>query len=154
MRALEYGLLLSLLLVTSACSKAGPRLAATSGVVTYQGNPVVDAQVVFVSSEKFEGRTWPASSETDGDGKYVLTTAGVGQGALLGKHSVTITKRGLSPGAIPGSPAVGHESLPEMQAYMQPGPALIPKKYFSPVTSTLEVEVKSGNNTHNFDLKD
>lgn len=137
----------------SACGKGGPPLAATSGVVTYQGDPVVDAQVVFMSLEKFDGRTWPASAVTDGDGKYELETPGVGRGALIGKHSVSITKRGLSPGAVPGSPAVGNETRPEMQAYMQPGPPLIPKKYFSPVTSGLDAEVQAGGSTINFELR-
>ena len=109
---------------------------------------------MFMSNEKFDGRTWPASAETDGDGRYDLETPGVGHGALLGKHTISITKRGPSPGAMPGSPAVGNETRPEMQAYMQPGTPLIPKKYFSPVTSGLEAEVKSGSNTFNFELQD
>ena len=120
----------------------------------YQGQPVEGADVVFMSEEKFEDRTWPASAKTDASGKYVLETPGVGHGALIGKHTVTITKRGPSPGAIPGSPAVGNETKPEMQAYMQPGLPLIPKKYFSPVTSGLEADVLSGSNTFDFELKD
>jgi len=107
-----------------------------------------------MSMEKFDGRTWPTSAVTDGDGKYELETPGVGHGALIGKHSVTITKRGPSPGTRTGSPAVGNETRPEMQAYMQPGPPLIPKKYFSPVTSGLEAEVRPGGSTINFELRD
>ncbi len=153
-RALTLWLLLSLLCLLSACGKAGPPLASTSGVVTYKGEPVVGAQVMFMSNEKFEGRTWPASAETDGDGKYDLETPGVGHGALLGKHTISITKRGPSPGAKPGSPAFGKETQPEFQRYLEPGPHLIPKKYSSPVDSGLEADVKSGSNTFDFELKD
>ncbi|MDB5391000.1 MAG: carboxypeptidase regulatory-like protein [Planctomycetaceae bacterium] len=153
-RVVPSGLLLSLLFVVAACGKSGPPLASVSGVVTYQDKPVVYAQVVLMSIEKYDGRTWPASAETDEDGRYVLETPGVGNGALVGKHTVSITKRGPSRGAAPGSPAVGNESRPEMQAYMLPGPALIPERYFSPVTSGLEAEVKPGSNTFDFKLKD
>ncbi len=153
-RTLSLPVALLCVCLIPGCGKAGPPLAATSGIIKYQGQPVEGADVVFMSTEKFEERTWPASAKTDASGKYVLETPGVGHGALIGKHTVTITKRGPSPGAIPGSPAVGNETKPEMQAYMQPGPPLIPKKYFSPVTSGLEADVLSGSNTFDFELKD
>lgn len=148
-----YLLLLSLVVI-SGCGQAGPPIAATSGTITYQGKPVDNADVLFSSEEQFEGRNWPASAKTDKDGKYVLETTGIGKGALLGKHTVTITKRGPSPGAKPGSPAVGNETKPQFQAYMMPGPALIPEKYFSPMTSKLEAMVDSGGNTIDFALTD
>lgn len=153
-RTLPLWLLLVPLCVIPGCGKAGPPIAATSGVITYQGKPVDDAQIVFMSEEKYEGRTWPASARTDKAGKYVLDTPGVGQGALLGKHTVTITKLGPSPGPMPGSPAVGNETNPQFQAYMKPGPSLIPKKYSTPVNSGLEAMVMSGSNTFDFELTD
>ena len=153
-RTLPLWLFLSCWCVIPGCGKAGPPLAATSGVVTYQDKPVEDADVVFMSLETHEGRTWPASGKTDKTGKYVLETPGVGPGALLGKHTVSITKRGPSPGAKPGSPAFGNETKPEFKAYLQPGPPLIPQKYFSSVTSGLEAKVESGGNTIDFALQD
>ena len=80
---------------------------------------------------------------TDAEGRYALTSIKTGDGAVVGKHVVTIEPAtpgmSLTPGEAPRSPKP---------------PTQTPPKYATAATSGLNVEVASGNNTHNFELKD
>jgi hypothetical protein len=71
----------------------GSGLASVSGRVTCKGQPLANAAVVFSPVPNAEGDRESgkaASGSTDADGRYVLTTAGEGSGALVGKHRVVV----------------------------------------------------------------
>jgi hypothetical protein len=77
--------------VLGGCSRAPkhPPTAPVHGTVTYHGKPVEGAQVAFLCSQA-GGR--PAIGKTDAEGRYTLSTFGVNDGALIGRHSITISK--------------------------------------------------------------
>lgn len=59
-----------------------------SGVVTYKGQPVAGADVTFASESGNRG----AFGRTNEEGKFKLSTFGVNDGAIAGKHTVTVLK--------------------------------------------------------------
>lgn len=67
--------------------------AKVSGVVLCEGKPVRGAQVYF--SPQMTGKTAevgkPGFSWTGEDGRFVLSTYGEGDGAVVGKHVVRVT---------------------------------------------------------------
>jgi hypothetical protein len=129
--------------------KSGPKLAPVSGTVTYNGKPVVKATIVFYPEQ--DGARG-AMGETDDQGRYTLWTYAPGDGALVGKHLVSITLRG------PAEKATIHPSLKGEglgEAYYDQvsgtGKPLIPEKYFTPQTSGLTAVVVAGrHNTFDF----
>lgn len=121
----------------------GPELATVSGTVKYKGQPLENAQVVFLPET---AGAPSASGTTDKSGYYQLMTRIPGDGAILGKHRVTVTARGPSKPLPPG------QSVSGMPDDAEPGDPLIPEKYFLPDTSELTGEVKSGKNTIDFEL--
>jgi hypothetical protein len=71
----------------------GPALAPVKGRVTCNGKPVAEAAVTFApvaasDQDKEPGRA--ATGFTDADGYYVLSTHKAHDGALVGKHRVTV----------------------------------------------------------------
>jgi hypothetical protein len=65
-----------------------PKRVPVSGSVTYKGKAVEGATVGFLG----EGAPRIASGVTDKDGKFTLTTYEPNDGAIPGKHTVTVTK--------------------------------------------------------------
>jgi hypothetical protein len=65
-----------------------------SGVVTCQGKPVSNAFVNFTplpDANRATGqRGRPALGLTDSEGRFTLTTYNDGDGAIVGKHTVTV----------------------------------------------------------------
>jgi hypothetical protein len=119
----------------------GLTLAPVTGLVTYRGQPLADAQVVFLPDTPGQ---LPAMGMTDAQGKYELLTIVPGDGASLGKHRVTVTARQQSAApAEPVAPGTGPTGAPR-----------IPEKYFSFDTSGLTAEVKSEGTTADFALSD
>jgi hypothetical protein len=72
------------------CGEAGPEipeLAPATGVVTQGGQPIADAIVTF----------WPENGgssvgNTDAEGRFELKYLGSTPGAIIGKHTVKISK--------------------------------------------------------------
>ncbi len=72
------------------CSKGGIPVIAVTGEVTYNGQPLAEAMVMFVSQT--EG-VRNASAITDSQGRFELTTAGAkDKGAMSGSFMVLVTK--------------------------------------------------------------
>ncbi|WP_166820680.1 carboxypeptidase-like regulatory domain-containing protein [Thalassoroseus pseudoceratinae] len=69
-------------------TKDRPKVVPVSGTVTYNGDPVEGADVVFRSSAK----GGPAYAKTDAEGRFELTTYEPGDGAVPGSHQVRISK--------------------------------------------------------------
>lgn len=67
--------------------------AAVSGIVTCEGQPVAEAQVFF--APKMTGKTAevgkPGFSWTAEDGRFMLSTYGDEDGAVVGTHVVRVT---------------------------------------------------------------
>lgn len=132
-----------LLSAVAGCGKTDGSVSVR-GTVTYGGKPVPHAKVVFIPESP---GVLPLSGLTDTNGHFVLTTAVPGDGASVGKYRVTIEARGpekVRPPDAPGGVAAGNA---------EPGEPLIPVQYFIPGMSGLSAEVKSGDNTFDFDLK-
>jgi hypothetical protein len=73
----------------SGCSRSGTSATApVKGTVTYNGAPAGDVRVIFTPES---GR--PAIGDADSEGRYVLTTFEPGDGAVPGKHKVSISDR-------------------------------------------------------------
>jgi hypothetical protein len=124
--------------VVAGCNRSGLNLAYVEGVVTYNGQPVDHAGVLF------KPVTGPfAMGTTDAEGKFTLTTAN-NPGALIGEHIVGISKSKTT--AI----QMKNEALPRYKVEY-----FVPQKYASPATSELKATVssKKSENRFTFDLK-
>lgn len=65
-----------------------PPTVPVKGKVIYQGKPVKDAVVMFFPADDVVGN--PGIAKTEADGAYQLTTYETGDGAVPGKHTVTV----------------------------------------------------------------
>jgi hypothetical protein len=74
-----------LLVLMAGCGTSGPQMAAVSGTVTLDGNPVSDAIVEFTPEK---GR--PSRGVTDDAGRYDLSYTQDQMGAVVGVHKVKI----------------------------------------------------------------
>jgi hypothetical protein len=108
-----------------------PPLGQVKGKVTLDGKPAAGMSVIF---EPTDGRS--STGLTDKDGLYTLDFGPGHKGAMLGKHKVRMTKN------IDADPA----ALAAAKGPPQP----IPVRYND--KTTLEADVKSGENEFNFDL--
>lgn len=120
--------------IVTGCGNRGPALGYVEGVVTIDGAPLPGARVIFTPVDG--GRS--SMAVTDGSGHYVLGFAAGEQGALVGKHKVTISTFEAGETDDSGK-LVGH--VPER----------VPAKYNQ--NTTLEVEVKRGRQVFDFPLQ-
>jgi hypothetical protein len=112
-----------------------------TGKLTYQGQPVADAVVVF-NPPAADSATLGGTATTDEQGAFQISTnSSSGQmqrGIAPGKYVVTVSKL----------------SLADTKTMSAPPRNLLPKKYFSAKTSDLSAEVKTGaDNRFDFVLK-
>jgi hypothetical protein len=136
-----------LMAVAAGCGQSAnqPAVAPTAGVVTYNGSPLANAQVVFIPADSSGSRV--ATGKTDASGAFVMSTFGKDDGAIPGDKLVTVVAqeevKSAKEGNEPGSPG-----------YVAPK-ELIPKKYFSEATSGLKASVVAGKqNRFEFALTD
>jgi hypothetical protein len=131
--------LLTATILAAGCGEGGlPARAPVSGRVTFQGQPLANAQVTFTPIGEEAAR--PATGRTDDQGRYVLGTYTVDDGAMLGQHRVSVIARGPDRPPKPGEFGSG------MPGEQMPGDSLIPVKFFSPDSSGLTKEVVNGAN--------
>ena len=119
--------------------------------VTYNGKPVDNAVVTFFIQG---GEPAPAYGKTDAQGVAKMKTYVEGDGAVLGKHKVTILKSetvGETPSVDQNSPDYKPPTGNEPPPVIKP---LVPVKYTNPATTDLVVEVTGGPNDFKLDLKD
>jgi hypothetical protein len=127
-------------LVLSGCGKGHPGLVPVTGTVTYRGQAVEGARVMFMAAEATSGNTPAANGKTDAQGRFSLMTFVPGDGAVPGNYRVLITKR---------------EEMPDPQQPKSPYKItrdLLPTRYGNPSRSGLKVEVKAGQ-TNDFEFK-
>lgn len=130
-------------LTFAGCGPKRPETAQVSGRVTYQGKPVVEGRIMF---QPEQGR--PATASIAADGTYRLTTFEAGDGAVLGRHRVTIESRRIT---VPNAPK---SFADETKAPVGPPKVewLVPEKYSNRETSPLTADVKPGRNAIDFDI--
>jgi hypothetical protein len=134
---------LAVVLTCSACESqpVNPDMVPASGTVTYQGQPVANANVTFHSD------TQGGFGLTDAQGRFQLQSISPDDGALPGTYPVSIIKMEVTAPKF-------DEGHPQ---YVPPPPPkyLVPKKYSDPRTSGLSATVERGKeNEFKFELKD
>jgi len=154
-------------LTVTGCSGSGrPAIAPVRGTVTYKGQPVAGATVVFLCP----GAPRLAVGKTDERGEYQLTTYESNDGAMIGNHVVTVKKKstaaetahtdaGATGEALQGealSKAIAQSMRESSQDAKKAEKArsLLPVKYAYLKTSDLRKEVVDGENVINLDLTD
>ena len=126
-----FGLAIALAAVTGCGGGSTPDVGLVIGTVTMDGKPLENAAVIFSPPN---GR--PSMGLTDSNGKYELNYIRDTKGAVPGTHQVRITTQ------------------PESRPDDYTGPEFketIPAKYNT--DTTLDAEVKAGENTFNFELE-
>lgn len=125
------------LLSLSSCGDGRPQRFAVTGTIAYHGQPVTDAQVMFMPKE---GR--PAAGMTNVDGRFTLTSFAAGDGTLPGEHIVCVSKTVPDPNSNP--------KLPYGRTI-----SVLPQRYQSYASSPLRANVTpSDSNDFRFDLSD
>jgi hypothetical protein len=120
-----------LLLVTPGCGETRDDLAAVTGNVKLDGQPLPDAIVKFIPQG---GKGVVAVGKTDGNGHYYLMASRTAEGASIGQNKVRITTYDIL----------------DQGGKQVPVPEKVPTKYNS--ETELAVTVESGDNTFDFDL--
>lgn len=133
--------------------KGRPKVYPISGKVVYKGEPVTGADITFICEEKERS----AFGRTDSQGRFKLTTFSPNDGAVEGKHVVTVVKIEQTE-AIPqpsiDDPAYDPEAV-NRAAAAPPPKSLVPPKYGNAKTSDLFVVVTAGENPEiTLELKD
>ena len=113
--------------VTCGCGDGRPDLAAVSGRVTIDGQPLTKGSISFIPAK---GRQ--AGGAIESDGRYVLTCFEKGDGAILGDYKVAVN---------------GVEYLSETLLKWH-----APKKYSNPATSGLTAAIDGPRDDLNFEL--
>ena len=101
MRNMVRGGTVALLILSLAgCGRSLPTTYPVKGTVTLDGKPVAGAGVLLIPKE---GR--PAHGVTDENGAFTASTFGEGDGALPGRHVVTVHAQEIqrSHGQRPGT---------------------------------------------------
>jgi hypothetical protein len=130
--------------LSSGCGSGRPATVPVKGTVTYQGEPVEGAAVVFFGA----GRQ--ATAETDAEGVFSLMTFEPNDGAIPGEYTITIAK--MESAATPSEGDPGRE--PPKTSTTKPK-SLIPTKYGNPQESSLKETVTAGApNEFTFELTD
>ncbi len=116
------------------------KTVAAGGVLTFQGKPLENYQVIFHPKDKQR----PASGRTDADGRFQMGTNRPGDGATPGSHQVTVTYAGPVTNLAPG------DELKEVP----PPKIVIPEKYGSVESSGVTQEIPAGGDSNlKIDLK-
>ena len=135
--------LIGLVLLSAGCGGAdydGPERAAVSGTVDLDGAPLPFGTITFKATG--DGRTANGTIE---QGAYSIPEE---LGPNVGQYMVEIRGYAKSPADL-GEGEGGEEEEEEQEFDL--GPEVVPQNYNT--TTTLEVEIVSGSNTHDFPLK-
>ncbi len=143
---LHRGIFLVATITLAGCSGQSG-LAKVNGKVTYKGQPVSGATILFMG----DAGTRPATAVSSSDGSYSLMTLDA-KGAMPGNYSVVVTKTDAPPAGEPPS----MEDAAKAANRPPPKPKeLLPAKYSDATKSPLKAEVKLGQaNTIDLTLAD
>ena len=152
-RSLSAVLLLMMAVTLAGCGEDGPDFAPVTGTVTYKGEPVADASVIF------QPEAGPvAAGTTDAQGKFTLMSKDK-EGAAVGPGLFTVVKVEKTAEVMEVKP--GEETEAMMQQVNEKDrpkspKSLIPQKYNNPASSDLKftVDPDGANNDFKLELKD
>ena len=128
----------TLLLCYCGCSGSSSNFGTVEGTVTLDGKPLSGVSVMFYP----ESGDRSSTGETDENGKYSLRHTRKIDGAVIGKHRVTISTNDLADIYEDGGAEVTTKKR-----------KTLPRKYTDQNQSGLSGTVESGNNTIDFPLK-
>ncbi len=154
------------LLTLAACRNDLPATQPTTGTVTFQGEPVAGATVLFIRGDGTLTAGELAMGRTDADGRFRLTTHVSGQqeaaGAMAGDYVVTISKlippRGMSDSQyqslVDAAHKIGETGQMVPPEKQPPDPVeMFPEQYSLLAKSELRATVTAGEpNDFRFDL--
>ena len=133
-----------------------PKVAPVNGTVTYNGEPVPNANISFTPEDTKIGHA--AMGTTNSSGKFQLTTFNTNDGAIPGKYKVAIIAQtnpleGVAPGRADVQLQLGQgQNVPGVKK-LEKAKALIPEKYFKDETSGLVYTVESDGSDINIVLE-
>ena len=122
-------------LLSAGCGGSGPPLGKVTGQVTLDGQPLDRALVQFAPDAGGRG----SFATTDEEGRYELIFTADSKGAVVGKHTVTITT---------ASEEEYNEDTDETTPARE---EILPARYHE--NTELTADVKSGGNTIDFPLE-
>ncbi|MCC6508649.1 MAG: hypothetical protein IT423_06060 [Pirellulaceae bacterium] len=153
----SFGIGLVIALATgwlTGCGSRPENLESASGIVTLDGQPVAEANVMFHPTE---GGPRPSYGTTNERGEFQTSTFGLNDGALVGHHQVTVVKFDAnkvqlnSPDlAKSGYSGQGYEAMmgPTAVKNREKSKHLVPEKYGKKETSGLTAVIKKGQSNH------
>ncbi|MDR1485659.1 MAG: carboxypeptidase-like regulatory domain-containing protein [Planctomycetaceae bacterium] len=145
-----FGLFLITTFLSFGCAKNDPLkegLVPASGTITYNGLPLSEATIVFVSRNDNPG----AGALSDANGKFTLGTVGSKDGAFAGEYAVFVKKEFLD------KQLTDEEYLEySRQGKTPPAPkSLIPEKYTNPDATIITITIPEiGDKNILIELKD
>lgn len=123
---------LTCLTIVAGCSRdAGPKCFPVYGSVTYDGQPLAEAMIVFHPLDGETSHTPRPLAYTDSDGNFDLTTIAPGDGAPAGNYAITVEWRELKQ---------------DGDELVRDGRNLLPDRYRDPKTSGFRCVVAEGEN--------
>lgn len=126
-----------------------------AGTVTYNGEPVADAMIIFRAVGQKMTRAPFAS--TDAEGRFSVSTYGLKDGAPAGEYQISITKFVEEPEVEIASDETDDYIPPGTPGYVEPPPpeSQIPARYGDAASSGLTASIKAdGENTISLELTD
>lgn len=146
MRTVCGGFLCVISVLIVGCGPKGPETHTVTGTITYQNQPLADAQIGFVPVDDKGGTLKPARGQTDAEGRYTLKTYvsadNDAAGAMAGSYKVTVAK------GLPQNQIVDYEALKNQKP-------LIPPRYADSTQTPLKADVTAGGeNKFDFTLED
>lgn len=120
---------LVLLPLTGCGGPAGPKTVSVTGKVTYGGNPIKDASILFAPVDL--AKSQPGTATSDKDGKYVAITNNNLSGLMPGDYKVSVVAYKVPLQNI----------APVDLAKMGDSNLAVPKKYNDAATSGLTVTI-------------
>jgi hypothetical protein len=148
--ASAIGTCVALALCGCSTRPARPPTYPVSGSVTFKGQPVEAARVVFVPST---AGLEAASGVTDAEGKYQLTTFVAGDGAQAGEYRVKVSKYDTKKATTDEKKAYMTFEEEQKRVFTgdelptPPAKNLLPKKFESDATSGITHTVTKGSTT-------
>ena len=154
-------------LLVAGCGPRYPSTVPVTGTVTYRGQPVEGANVLFSRASGDLSKGELAVGKTDANGKFELIShfgsQASAKGAVPGKYEVTISKHVPPPGMTPAqyqALVAAADKISEaggtVPAHQQPPPLvqMFPPHYSMQGKSKLSTEVASaGTNDFTFTLE-
>jgi hypothetical protein len=153
MKKIHYVIILLPALLFVGCNSGEIAVYPATGEVIYDGKPVENALISFVSQSS-DGRG--ASAQTERDGTFIITTQGATKnGAVSGKYKVLVSKWIAvddSGKEIPPAPPKEYtpDAPPEEQPIMK---NILPPKYEKKESTDLTVTVEKKKNHFKLELK-